>query len=430
MKKFLALLLAVLMLTASCAFAEANFDLVDREIAGEISIYTYYADSDITYIDYAVAKMAEKYPNLKINIIHRADSDGTAIRTWAAVGELPDIFDCTNAETLDAVIANGDCYIMDDVLEKTGYYTLYSTGAANELKKTQADGHKYNVGVDAARVLTYYYNKTVFAELGLTEPTNFEEFKNCIVTLKEAGKIPVALFAAEQWPGMAQYELACVAEGAYGASTAVADGEARYEDDEAYLRAAKKLQEVVELGAFGTGALSTNASQAFELFASGQAGMLANHSRHWATIENDGYGDNVGWCHFNVYADADKAEEVSVHAVGGLPARIGGLCVNANPPSGLDPEVLGELMVEFSYYTSLCVAENGMMNTLLGDFPFNGCESYTDFYNNFKNYVTFTYFPWQLEGQLCADLGNAVEMMVTGNYTAEEFIDEMVTCGY
>ena len=162
-----------------------------------------------------------------------------------------------------------------------------------------------------------YYDSAVLKELGLSEPKNYEDFKHCITVLKDAGKIPVALFGAEQWPAMAMYDLACVAEGAYEASNAVNDGKVKYGDDEAYFKAAKKLAELVEMGAFGTGALSTNASQAFELLTSGQAGFLVNGSWHWGTVEEEGNGDKVGWCHYNVFADADKAEETKTHCVGG-----------------------------------------------------------------------------------------------------------------
>jgi raffinose/stachyose/melibiose transport system substrate-binding protein len=256
LKKTLALSVAAMMMLPTTALASetelAEFDsTVDTDIEGEITIYTYYADSSIATIDATIAKMNEKYPNLKFTIEHRADSDGTALKTWAAVGELPDIMNIPSSDTYDTLLENGDLYALDDAIAATNYYDYFINGDLyQQAHVEESDGKTYSYGNDVTNVFTVYYNKEVFEELGLTEPTNYEEFKNCIVTLKEAGKIPIALFGAEQWPGMAFYELACIAEGATSASNAVNDGEIKYEDDEAYLRAAEKLAEIAELGAF------------------------------------------------------------------------------------------------------------------------------------------------------------------------------------
>lgn len=434
MKKLLAILIAAVMLLSTCAFAETTtlFSSVDPAVEGEITIYIYYADASIPIIDAAVAKMGEKYPNLKINIEHRADSDGTALKTWAAVGELPDIINIPSADTYNTLLENGDLFALDDALAATGYYDAFVNG--HELYEPAhvepSDGKSYSFGNDVNNAFTVYYNVSLFNELGLTEPTNFEEFKHCITVLKDAGKIPIALFGAEQWPGMALYELACVAEGAYEASNAVNNGEVKYADNEAYKRAAEKFQEIVELGAFGTGALSTNASQAFELEATGEAGFVCNGSWHWSTIETDGYGDNTGWCHYNVFADADKAEEVKGHCVGGSINKHN-LSVNANPPSGLDPEVVAELALEFDYLMKSAEGENGLRTTAIGDFQVTGSDSFVDFAETFDTFTTFTVWPQDMsDGNLVSSLGNAVEMMVSGNFTAEDFMAEMADCGY
>ena len=430
MKKFVAVLIAALMLLMTCAFAEGDFNVVDPAIEGTLSFYVYYADSNVEIYDAAKAMMAEKYPNLTIEFIHRADSDGSALRTWAAVGELPDFFEVTNADTYDILLKNGDLYAVDTAMETTSFYDKFNGGELYQQAHTEADGHQYGFGAAAGNVFTVFYNIPLFEELGLTEPTNFEEFKHCITVLKEAGKIPVALFAAEQWPGMAFYELACVAEGAYEANDAINDGKATYEGDEAYRRAAEKFEEVASLGAFGTGALSTNASQAIELNATGEAGFLGLGSWQWTTAEAEGYGDKLGWCHYNVFADADKAEEVKNHCVGGKISKCA-FSVNTNPPSGMDPETVAMLAAEFLYDSELYGAQQGRMTIVKGDFDFVGHEGYADFNQCFGDFVSFTTFPWAFSnGQLVSSLGNAVEMMVSGNFTADDFIEEMIACGF
>ena len=422
---------------ATTAFAEADEVFVpefnsgvDENIEGEITIYIYYADSSIDIVDRTVAKMNKKYPNLKINIEHRADSDGSAVKTWAAVGELPDIINIPSADTYDTLLENGDLYALDAEIEDTGYYDYFINGDLyKEAHTEEKDGKTYSFGNDATNVVTFYYNKSVFEELGLSEPTNYDEFKNCITTLKDAGKIPIALFAAEQWPGMAIYENAVIAEGQPKASNAVNDGEATYAD-EAYIKAADKFAEIAELGAFGTGALSTNASQAFELESTGQAGFVVNGSWHWSTIETDGYGDNIGWCHYNVFADADKAEEVKNQRVGGAINKHN-LHINANPPSGLDVSTVARLGLEFDYFMKYVSGEKGLRTTAKGDFQLDGSDAYKDFDSCYADIESFTTFPQDMtNGELVSALGNGVEMMVTGNYTGADFIDDMQANGF
>ena len=429
MKKILAILVAAIMLL-SMTSAIAEFNNVPNDISGEITIYVYYADSGIPLVDFALAKLAEKYPDLKINIEHRADSDGTAIKTWAAVGELPDLFQVTNADTYETLRDNGDFYIVDDAVAATGFYDMFNAGDVWAEANRDADGNSYAAGVNNSDVFLCFYNIALFEELGLSEPTNFEEFKHCITVLKDAGKLPIALFAAEQWPGMAIYELACVAEGVYEGVDGVGEGTTTFAGDERFMKAAEKLQEIVDMGAFGTGALSTNASQAFELCKTGEAGFVFNGSWHFDTAETENYGDNMGWCRYNVFADADKAEEVKDHAVGGMPTNLN-FFVNANPNSGVEPETLAQLGLEFLYYMELARAEGGLRSLVKGEFEFNGSEHFAAFCDYITTYKTFNNMPFNIaNGELAATFGNAVEMMISGNFTAQDFIDEMTACRF
>ncbi len=241
-----------------------GFDGVDKDIDAEITIYRYYADADKIAMDYAVDKLTEKYPGLKINIEHRTDSDGTAIKTWAAVGELPDIFENTSAEAYNSLKENGDLYCLDEAIEATGFYDLFTNGEVSQKGHTNVDGHQYSMACEVSHVFELWYNKELFNQLGIDEPTNYEEFKHSITTLKDAGKVPIALFGAEQWPGTAIYSLATIAEGQPEGVEAVNDGTAKITDD-AYVKGAEKFVEITDLGAFGSGALSVNYQQAYEI---------------------------------------------------------------------------------------------------------------------------------------------------------------------
>lgn len=432
MKKLTSILLVLVMLLAvsvSYAQGDQNFDQVPTDIEGDITIYQYYADADKINMDAAIAVMAEKYPSLKINIVHRSDSDGLTVKTWAAVGELPDAFEVNNIDAYYSMMENGDMYIMDDAIASTGYYSNFTNGEAGQLAHTSTDGHQYSIGCELNHVFLLWYNTELFEELGIKEPTNYEEFKESIVKLKAADKIPVALFGAEQWPAVSIFSLAAIAEGQNDACEAPLKGTGKF-SDESFLKAAKKMEEIVDLGAFGSGALSTNYQQAYEMMYAGQAGYFASGTWFWLSLEAENMSEKIDWVNYNVFADESYAEEARTHAHGGS-IREAQYAVNANPPSGLDPYVVSQLLCEFEYLAQKHNAELGNMTTVIGEFEFNGSENYADFATHYADYKTFNTFAGDIsDGPLVAELGNNMELLISDNYTADEFIDAMVDAGF
>lgn len=240
--------------------------------ASELSLYTYYADASIERVDRILESMKKIYPDLTINIEHRTDSDGSVLKTRAAVGELPDIFECTGQLT-DILIKSNDLAQLDDVIEKTNLFDKFLDGAFDS--KKDKDGHYYAVQPEAPEVCLMFYNIEVFEKLGITPPKNYDELKTTIKTLSENNLIPLSLFAQQKWPGLQMYDMAVVGEGQTLGLSGLEDGTTKI-TDEAYVNAAKKLTELVKLGLIGKGALNTNASQAFELLETGKAGLLVN----------------------------------------------------------------------------------------------------------------------------------------------------------
>ena len=407
-----------------------GYDYVPQDIEAELSMYRYYADSDKENMDYAIAKMQEKYPGLSFSIEHRTDSEGGALRTWAAVGELPDIYEVNDSATYQMLKDEGDVYVVDAEVEKTGFYDLFSNGAAAKEARTAEDGHQYGFGCEASNLGELWYNKELFEELGISEPTNYEEFKGTITALVDAGKVPIALFGAEKWPGTSLFSLASIAEGQPMGLDAVNDGDASI-SDEAYVKAAEKYVEISNMGAFGKSALSTNYQQAYEMMYSGEAGYFLSGAWFFLTLESDGMGDKIDYCNYNVFADDAVKEDVRWNALGGYQTEFK-YSVNSKPPCGLSPELVTYLGLEFEYWTRVSAGVKGNMTTVIGDFEFSGSEGYRDYYENYGNYVTVTNFTGDLSnGEFLSVADNACEMVISGNYTtAEELIEDIASAGY
>lgn len=407
-----------------------GYQYVDQDISADLTYYRYYADSDKVNLDYALGVMKQKYPNLNITMEHRTDSDGSTLRTWAAVGELPDIFEVNAADVYETLKSDGTLHAVDQEVEATDYYSLFSNGEAAKEARTAEDGHQYGFGCEASNLGELWYNKTTFEELGLTEPTNYEEFKHTIEVLQEAGKVPVALFAAEKWPASSLFSLASIAEGAEKGLDAINDGEAKI-TEEPYVKAAEKFVEIANLGAFGKGALSTNYQQAYEMMYSGEAGYFLSGGWFFLTLEADGQGDNIDYCDYNVFADDAVKEEVRWNALGGFQTEMK-YSVNAIPPCGLDASTVTNIGLEMEYWTRVSAGLNGNITTVEGNFDFSGGEGYKNYYENYGNYKTFTNFTGDLSnGDFVSSADNACEMVISGNYkTADELINDIAASGF
>ena len=113
MKKILAAVLAAL-LVLSCVsvFAEEKITL---------KIYAQYSDDDtkVPY-DYAVAKLAEAYPNVELELIVQAQDDGATLLGMASANNLPDIFQ-TGSGVLPTLRQSKQLMVLNDIAESTGF---------------------------------------------------------------------------------------------------------------------------------------------------------------------------------------------------------------------------------------------------------------------------------------------------------------------
>lgn len=390
------------------------------EVPGELTIYTYYADSAIAQVDRALEIMKETYPDLKINIEHRTDSDGSVLKTRAAVGELPDIFECTGQLT-DILIKSGDLAELDSAIEETGFFDKYLDG--NFDVKKSADGHFYAISSTVPECCEVFYNKEVFERLGLSAPQNYEEFKAVVEALNADGIIPLALFAQQKWPGLQMFDMAVVGEGQPLGLTGLEDGSTKITDPE-YLEAAKKLSELTSMGLIGKGALNTNASQAFELVETGQAGMLINGSWFFNDAAVGGYGDNIGYFEYNPFTVAGKEEDTHWTESGGT-GSMGGYAVSAK---GKYAEYSKKVLLSFLEARDIANAELGSLSVLKEKVdPVEArAESYQHYADNLDKIQSTTKFEWSLNNQeLIVALEDTCELLLTGLITPEDFIADL-----
>lgn len=157
-----------------------------------------------------------------------------------------------------------------DISDKE-YLANYTDGV---IDSAMVDGKVYGVPV-TANCYIVWYNKDVFAQYDIAEPTTFEELEAACAVLKENDVVPMVAYpksSAAQVAALFYHDLLCQDPDWLDKLTT---GEAKW-TDEASVAALEKLVEWVDAGYILDGSLSLDDTQAYQAFYQGQAAMLHN----------------------------------------------------------------------------------------------------------------------------------------------------------
>lgn len=316
---------------SAAASAPASEAAVPEE-AVKLRIYAQYAgeDTEAPY-DYAIAELKKEMPNVELELDIQAQDDGQKLKTYAATGNLPDIFQA-GQDIISTFKESGNILELDSYVDSTGFRDAMHPSAMNTL--VSDDGHTYAFPYAGNEMILIFYNKELFEKFGVKVPTTYDELKVAVETFKTNDIVPLSVFAKEKWPGVALFDVFATRMDEGGVQK-LDKGQAKA-SDETYRAAAEKLAEFVELGLLAKGATSMNYDQAAALFYEGKAAMFLNGQ--W---EIDGstkaLGDKVGWM-FYPGSDAANAEASKlVFSGGGGP---GGYAVS---PHTKNPELAAKV---------------------------------------------------------------------------------------
>jgi raffinose/stachyose/melibiose transport system substrate-binding protein len=110
---------------------------------------------------------------------------------------------------MGALVQAGLLLPLNDYADQYGWWDRYAAGLHGRNSftadgKQLGEGNLYGVS-NTAEVVGVYYHKDVFAELGLSVPTTYDEFETLLKTLKDAGKTPIVFGSLDGWPAIHEY---------------------------------------------------------------------------------------------------------------------------------------------------------------------------------------------------------------------------------
>lgn len=403
----------------SAAPSEPSVSAPSPEEPVTLKIYAQYSDDDtkVPY-DYAVAAMKKDMPNVTLELDIVAQDDNAKLKTYAATGNLPDIFQ-SGGDIINTLKASDNILMLDDQAPTADFKNKMQPSAMNTF--ISSDGHIWAYPYAGNEMVLLYYNKELFSQAGVDVPKTVDQLIEAVKVFNSKGIVPLSIFAKEKWPGVNLYDyLATRIEPTGIRKLDTNQGKA---SDEAFTWAAQKFAELAKAGLFQKGATNTNYDQAESLFLTGKAAMFLNGQWEIASA-TEKMGDKCDWMIFPGKDEANYEEAKYNFSGGGGP---GGYSVSANSKNQ-------EKAVEVAAYLSLKYAEckyttrgtpivaTKVDAPMVTPFP----PMMEKLAQTIPDIKSFGSFDWNLtNAKFKVAIEDATQRLVTGGYSAEDFVKDM-----
>lgn len=223
-------------------------------------------DPQNSLMDAIVKEWNDAHPNVQVERSATAnDPYKSKIKTAIAADEAPDVFFSWPQGFSKPFVDSGkvlpiDEYLTDDIKAQI------LPGALVEF-----DGKVYGVCC-TQQVGTFFVNTEILAQNNLPVPKTFDELVEVSKALKDKGIVALAVGEKDLWPGMWYYD--AIALRMAGPETVVkALNKEESFNTEPFIKAAEKLQQLVEVGAFDPNVLGISRDESEVAFFSGKVAM-------------------------------------------------------------------------------------------------------------------------------------------------------------
>ncbi len=259
MKKSLALIVA-------CAVATAAFAAGSNELV----INSYMSDqAPKDTFQKVVDEFQKKNPDIKVTVNTTAHEQfKTLLPSWLTSKQAPDVVTWFAGYRMQAFAEKGLLEPIDEVFPG-GSFEAEFPGA---FKGPASFGGKVYFMPQSWYWWAVYYNKSVFASLGLTPPKTADEFMAVAEKLKNAGIAPIAIGAKDTWTAGGWFDYMNSAVNGGDMHVKLTKGEVPY-TDATVKKSFGYIAELARRGYFMPNASSYSWQEAANVMFQGKAGM-------------------------------------------------------------------------------------------------------------------------------------------------------------
>lgn len=233
---------------------------------------------------------------LKVDVLDN-ESYKERLKVLSASNRLPDVGVTWAAGFLEPYVIGKRFAVLDDLMEG-GLKDKFVPGTTEAYA---VGGRVYAVPLEF-NIVPVFYNKRIFAEHGLSEPASYDEFKEAIRVLREAGVVPIALGNRDRWPGSLWFMyLADRYAGPHALRDAI-NRTSRF-NVPAMKEAAAEIQVLVDMNAFNRGFNGMSSDDGKTEFVNGRAAMFMMGTWELPNLVMDprvpqDFKDNIGYFKF------------------------------------------------------------------------------------------------------------------------------------
>ena len=286
MKKLLSLLLCIVMVCALCSVSVAESNMAGQKIV--IWEHTPQFEAPLKAV---IEGFSAKYPEVEVEYqIKTSDQYYNLLATAVQAGEAPDLFwtNGTATSNLESYVSQNKVMDLTDKLDAS-LFTEKMMGLVT------VDGKVYASPTVEVGGRAVYYNKDIFADLGISVPKNFAEFEAILPIIKEAGIVPIAFSGMDPWAVLFHFEpvLAALATDWLLESE---QGIVNINDDRV-AATYNKILEWADAGYYGKGYTGVDEAGALLAFSKGDAAMCIEGTWNTLTIQQNNPDLNLGAFH-------------------------------------------------------------------------------------------------------------------------------------
>lgn len=304
-KKVLSLLCSAALMTGILAGCNSDSESVSKNGGDKKTTITLLMDTQSSREGYeAVSKIVEEKYNIVTEIETRpGGSEGdNIVKTRLATGDMADIFFYNSGSLMKAL--NPEQNMLDLSKEP------FMDNVMDSFKDSVSVNYKvFGIPARFGSVGGWFYNKKVYAELGLSVPKTWEELMANNEKIKSAGKTAVIGAYKDTWTSqlivLADNHNVLAEEPDFAEKYTA--NKAKFADTSAALRSFEKLEEVFKKGYMNKDALATSYDAGLKMLAEGTGAHLPMISFALANI-NQNHPDKIN--DIGVFAQpGDSAEK-------------------------------------------------------------------------------------------------------------------------
>lgn len=258
----------------------------------------------------AVNRFMADYPNIKVTQVHQQnDNYKQQLIVAMSSGQAPDMYIHWGGGPMAEYYKSGFANDITD-LYNTYDHPDFIDGA---IAQASYDGKLLAIPFGGLSGCDVFYNKTIFAEVGVEVPKTIDELEDVCEKLKAAGYVPFSLANASKWTGSMYYMyLVARHSGNEQFDAAYTQENGGTFTSEAFIWAGEKVQDWVKKGYFpeGVNSLSTDDGQDRALLYDNTCAMMLHGSwqeRSIATDSQEWHDANLGVFRFPEDAEAKAA---------------------------------------------------------------------------------------------------------------------------